>query len=89
MKDTGKQIFRAPTDGFRFMHPKKHPIVRLFQQRANKHFEDRRRINHVEVHTNRLGETFLFGRYGHRKNSTTITIGQYIASGFLKLSSLN
>lgn len=88
MKDNGKSIFRAPTDGFRFMHPKKHPILRLFQRRANKHFEDRRRINRVEVHTNRLGETFLFGWYGHRKDTTMITIGQYIAPGFLKLERL-
>jgi hypothetical protein len=88
MKDTGKTIFRAPTDGFRFMHPKKHPILRLFQQRANKHFGDRRRINHVQVHTNPKGETFLFGRYGHRKNETLITIGHYVATGFLKLSTL-
>lgn len=70
------------------MHPRKHKVIRLHQQRANRHFEDRRRINAVSIHTNRLGETFLFGRYGHRKNETLLTIGHFITPTFLKTTQI-
>lgn len=87
----GKNIFKLPyvqeDDAWLLTYPKKHPILMEAQRRYNHWFggNDKRRINTITQHTNRLGETWLFGRYGHGKEEVVVTIGQIIAPRFIKL----
>lgn len=67
------------------IYPKKHPIIRLHQQRLQKWFGDKRRINHLTDHTNRRGQRFIFGRYGHGKDSVTVTVAYFINAQFIQL----
>ena len=78
-----KRLWRVPTEEFRFMYPRKHKVLQIFQRRCNFWFGDKRRINSVTIHTNPLNQTFLFGRYGHRSNETVVTIWRLWSGGYL------
>ncbi len=85
-----KDIYRFPfsandTHDLSVMYPKKHEIILVKQKRLNNYFKDKRRINHVELHTNPQNETFLFGRYGSRKDSIMVTIGYVLGKQWIKL----
>jgi len=88
----GKNIFKLPyvreDDSYLLTYPKKHPILLEVQRRYNQWFGDKRRINTVTQHTNRLGETWLFGQYGSGKEEIVITIGQILGKRFIKLEEL-
>ena len=89
-----KRLFKIPVykvdDSFNLMYPKKHPVIREYQRRLNQWFGDgdRRRINHLMMHTNPHGQTYIFGHYGSRKNEIVVTIGQILAPGFIRLEHL-
>lgn len=67
------------------LYPKKHKSILAKQRRLNAHFEDKRRINSLSQHTNPQGQTFIFGRYGGRKNETMVTIGEVLANKWIIL----
>jgi len=59
----------------------------MFQRRLQEHFGDKRRINHLIDHTNPRGERYIFGQYGHRKDSVTVTVAYFLTSQVIQLSS--
>jgi hypothetical protein len=88
--DLSKDIYKLPFSASgdfasASMYPEKDRIILAKQARLNRYFGDKRKINAVSQHTNPNGHTFLFGRYGSRKNSTMVTIGLILGRRWIKL----
>lgn len=90
----GKVVYRLPyhnpdhdaCGALRFgTNWKKDRIIQIKQLLLNKKFGDRRQLKSLTQHTNPHGETFIFGTYGHGKNSIVVTIGQVIAKNWLMM----
>ena len=73
-----KTLFKLPSSNIKdLIYPSKHAIILEWQKILQDYFKDKRQVNRVFNHTNRFGEQFIYGEYGHGKNGFIFKIGEY------------